>query len=184
VTTNENKFREAALIAKEFGVELEWERRSYTEIQADSLEEIVGFGVEEVCREIGDPCFAEDAGLFIDALNGFPGPYSKFVFLTIGNRGILKLMEGVENRLAEFRSAVAFCSPGGGPVVFSASVRGKITHEPRGTGGFGFDPIFEVNGRTFAEMSTREKNLLSHRGAAIRKFLLWFKGERGQDMGE
>lgn len=183
MTTNENKFREVAIIAEEYEIELEWEKRAYMEIQADSLEDIVRFGVREVCREIGRPCFIEDAGLFIYALRGFPGPYSKFAFLTIGNRGILKLMENVENRLAEFRSAVGFCSPGGEPVVFSASVVGRITYEPRGTGGFGFDPIFEVDGKTFAEMSTREKNLLSHRGAAIRKFLLWFKGESRQDMG-
>jgi len=179
VTTNEHKFREVSLIVREFGIQVGWVKMAYTEIQADDLKEIVKFGAKEACEKTNKPCFVEDAGMFISALGGFPGPYSKFVFQTIGNRGILKLMDGVEDRSAEFRSAIGFCAPEAEPAVFEASVKGRIAYEERGRHGFGFDPIFEVQGRTFAEMSTEEKNRLSHRGMAVRKFLAWFKEEYG-----
>jgi len=184
VTTNEHKFKEVYIIAKEVGVKINWKRMSYTEIQSDDLSEIVKIGAKEACEKIKEPCFVEDAGMFIHALKGFPGPYSKFVFLTIGNKGILKLMNGVEDRTSEFRSAVGFCTPGLEPIAFEASVRGKIAFEERGTHGFGFDPIFEINGKTYAEMTTEEKNALSHRGIAVRKFLTWFKGKYGEGIGE
>lgn len=184
VTTNEHKFKEVHMIAREIGVQIDWEKMPYTEIQSDDLSEIVKVGAKEVCEIIGAPCFVEDAGMFIHALKGFPGPYSKFVFLTIGNKGILKLMDGIENRAAEFRSAVGFCAPGTEPIAFEASVRGVIALEERGVHGFGFDPIFEVNGRTLAEMTAEEKNAISHRGKAVRKFLTWFKGRYGESMEE
>lgn len=184
VTTNKHKFKEVHMMAREIGAEIKWRKMSYTEIQSDDLAEIVKIGAKEVCKKIGEPCFVEDAGMFIHALKGFPGPYSKFVFLTIGNKGILKLMNGIKNRSAEFRSAVGFCAPKSEPVVFEASVRGVIASEERGTHGFGFDPIFEINGRTLAEMTTREKNALSHRGMAVRKFLTWFKERYRESIGK
>ncbi|TDA32431.1 MAG: non-canonical purine NTP pyrophosphatase, partial [Hadesarchaea archaeon] len=98
-------------------------------------------------------------------------------FLTIGNRGVLKLLEGVGDRRAVFRSAVGYCGRDGRPLVFEGRVEGRISLEERGTGGFGFDPIFipdEGDGRTFAEMSVEEKNALSHRGRAIEGFFRWY----------
>jgi len=99
VTSNKGKFLEANaifgdLIQKDIG---------YTEIQADTLEEVAAFGMREVAERLQGPVMLEDAGLFVEALSGFPGVYSAYVQKTIGNRGILRLMEGVENRRAYFR---------------------------------------------------------------------------------
>ncbi len=178
VTTNRHKFEEASEIARRYGIQIEHRDMSYTEIQADSLEDIIRPGVQQACAALSLPCFAEDAGLFVRALRGFPGPYSKYVFYTLGNEGILKLMDGKTDRRAEFRSVVGYCDPESRPRVFVGAVEGNITLESRGAHGFGFDPIFaplEGDGRTFAEMATDEKNRFSHRARAIEAFFRWFK---------
>ena len=170
ITGNLHKLEEARALLSPLGIEVEHDAGGYTEIQSDSLEEIALFGVREGCKRLNRPVFVEDAGLFIHALGGFPGPYSAYVFRTIGNAGILRLMEGVSDRDAHFTSCVAFCAPDHQPVVFVGRVDGSIAREERGTGGFGFDPIFEVDGSTFAELSTEQKNALSHRARALSKF--------------
>ena len=147
------------------------------EIQSDSLEEIARRSVVEAWKEVGKPVVVEDAGLFIEALNGFPGPYSSYVYKTIGLNGILKLMEGVYMRRAKFLSAVAYMDADlTEPVCFVGEAGGRISHRIRGSKGFGFDPIFipdEGDGRTFGEMETWEKNRLSHRSRAFRKLGEW-----------
>jgi len=182
VTTNRYKFEEASELAARHGIEIERKDMPYIEIQADELEDVVQVGVQQACALLKIPCFAEDAGLFIRALRGFPGPYSSFVFRTLGNEGILKLMAGESDRRAEFRSAVGYCEPGQKPKIFKGEVEGTITLEAKGREGFGYDPIFspsEGDGRTFAEMSTAEKNKFSHRARAIEAFFNWLK-QRGK----
>ena len=184
VTTNRHKFEEAGEIARRHGIQIEWRDIPYVEIQADSLEDVICPGVQQACAMVNAPCFAEDAGLFIRALKGFPGPYSKYVFYTLGNEGVLKLMDGKDDRKAEFKSAVGYCEPGSKPRVFVGSVEGEITLECRGAHGFGFDPIFapaEGDGRTFAEMRMNEKNRFSHRARAIEAFFKWFKQRKTVD---
>ena len=178
VTSNLHKFEEAGEIAARCGIELQHRDTPYIEIQADELEHVVRPGVQQACALLRQPCFVEDAGLFVRALKGFPGPYSNFVFRTLGNEGLLKLLSGANDRRAEFRSAIGYCEPGGKPEVFTGRVEGTIALEPKGAQGFGFDPIFvatEGDGRTFAEMSTGEKNRLSHRARAIEAFFKWYK---------
>jgi XTP/dITP diphosphohydrolase len=100
----------------------------------------------------------------------------------LGNEGILKLMAGESDRMAEFRSAVGYCEPGQKPKIFTGKVEGTITLDAKGAQGFGFDPIFsprEGDGRTFAEISTAEKNNFSHRARAIERFFRWYK-QRGK----
>ena len=89
------------------------------------------------------PLIVDDTGFSIDALNGFPGPYAAYVLNTIGNTGILKLMEGVTDRRARFTTAIAYADEQG-IQVFTGTIEGRITTSPRGSGGFGYDPIFEV----------------------------------------
>jgi len=146
------------------------------EIQSDNLSEIASYGAQEAAKRLGIPVVAEDAGLFIRSLNGFPGPYSSDVFKRLGNKGILKLMEGVSKRNAKFSSVAAFCTPRGKPRCFTGSVFGHIGLHPRGVSGFGFDPIFiptKGDGRTFAQMTVREKNRSSHRAASFKKISKW-----------
>ncbi|KXA92530.1 hypothetical protein AKJ65_07440 [candidate division MSBL1 archaeon SCGC-AAA259E19] len=176
-TSNKNKFEEARKIAEGHDLELEHRDVPYVEIQADDVVDVVKPSAQQATELLDSPCFVEDAGLFIEVLNGFPGPYSAYVYKTLQNRGILRLMEGKENRRAEFVSAVGYCEPGYEPRIFKGKVRGTITKESRGSGGFGFDPIFMPDlgeGGTFAEMSTEMKDALSHRGESIEKLVKWY----------
>lgn len=186
VTGNKNKFEEAKNLSDNYDVKIEHRNISYVEIQADELIDVVKPSAQQACEMVGAPCFVEDAGLFIDSLNGFPGPYSSYVFKTVGNEGILRLMEGIpeEDRSAKFRSAVAYCEPGGEPEVFVGEVEGAISKEMRGSKGFGYDPIFlpeRGGGGTFAEMSTEMKNYLSHRAKAIEKLVKWYTRNKKAD---
>jgi XTP/dITP diphosphohydrolase len=177
VTSNRHKFEEVREIAAKHGLELEMHDLPLKEVQADEIEEIASQSASDACASFGKPCFVEDAGLFVRALRGFPGPYSSYVFRTLGNSGLLKLMTGVKDRRAEFRSALAYCEPGSKPLVFRGRVTGSVGYEARGSGGFGFDPVFlpdKGDGRTFAEMTIAEKNELSHRAQAVKKFLKWY----------
>jgi len=181
VTTNRNKFIEVSRTAAKYGIEVVHVDLAYTEVQSDSIEDVAKRGAKEASETLETPCFVEDSGLFIQALRGFPGPYSNFVFRTIGNRGILKLMSGENNRVAKFISAVGYCEPGKEPLFFTGSVEGRIAEEVKGPHGFGYDPIFipdEGDGRTFGEMPVEEKNLLSHRSRAIKRFLSWIVDEK------
>lgn len=169
VTGNRGKFEEAK------GVLGDVEQRNigYTEIQADTLEEVAAFGMKEVSERLEGPVMIEDAGLFIDSLRGFPGVYSAYVFDTIGNEGILKLMDGAADRRAVFRSVLGYAEPEMEPIFFRGELVGEIAQNPRGSGGFGYDPIFEVGEKTIAEMELAEKNGISHRGASIRALKSW-----------
>ncbi len=180
VTSNPDKWLEISEILGGVGVRCRWVRMSLPEIQSDDLREIAEFSAAEAHKRLGGGVIVEDAGLFIEALTGFPGPYSSYVYKTLGLRGILKLLDGEENRGAVFRSVVCMVTEGGEKIVAEGEVKGVITREPRGSGGFGFDPIFApagAGGKTFAEMTRDEKNRLSHRGAAVRGLLRQIVGQ-------
>jgi len=176
---NVHKYQEAKRIFAEEKLSLILLRVKPIEIQSDSLEEIASHCARIAAEEWNLPIIVEDSGLFIEALNGFPGPYSSYVFKKIGCKGILKLMEGFENRKAFFRSVISYCEGRKcEPICFVGEVHGFISRKERGHGGFGFDPIFipvEGDGRTFAEMSIEEKNIYSHRARAVRSFVEWFE---------
>lgn len=180
-TGNVNKFNEARSILGLYGVAVGMLKLKGDEVQSDHLQEIAEKSVKNAYETYHLPIFVEDAGLFIDALKGFPGPYAAYVYKTIQNSGVLKLMEGEENRNAVFQSVIAFCSEETPtPVCFFGESKGKITQTQRieaDKSGFGFDPIFQPDGssKTFAEMTIREKNNYSHRANAISKFAEWHK---------
>ena len=176
-TSNRNKFEEAKGVVARYGVKLKMRDVTLREIQSDKLAEIARWSAAQACEVVNEPVLVEDAGLFIGGLRGFPGPYSSFVFRAIGNEGVLKLMRGVSDRRAEFKSAVGYCEPGSKPVIFEGVAKGRITLVARGSRGFGFDPIFMVRGshKTFGEMEVAEKNELSHRAKAMRKFIKWYE---------
>jgi len=175
-TSNKNKFNEASRILEKYGYELVLFSFEKKELQSTDLGEIALQSALIAYTYVNAPVVVEDSGLFIKALNGFPGPFSSYVYKTIGVRGVLKLMEGVTDRSAYFEAAVAIVMP---PFerVFKGSVYGRIADSPRGTGGFGFDPIFipENEDKTFAEMSVEEKNKYSHRARAFEKLGIWLK---------
>jgi XTP/dITP diphosphohydrolase len=180
-TNNVNKFNEARTVLTKHKIAVGMLRVKTTEIQSDNLEKIAKASVLDAFGRCNLPLIVEDAGLFIEALNGFPGPYAAYVYKTIGNKGLLKQMENVERRNAKFQSAIAFHSPElQEPIIFKGEVAGAIALEERRKSqksGFGFDPLFQPFGsnKTFAEMDIAEKNLYSHRADALRKFAEWYK---------
>jgi XTP/dITP diphosphohydrolase len=171
VTGNKGKYTEAQAI---FG-DLEQKNIGYTEIQADTLEEVALYGMKEVALRLEGPVMLEDAGLFVQALGGFPGVYSAYVQKTIRNAGILRLMEGEVDRAAYFKSVVAYVEPGMQIRLFSGEVHGQIGFEPRGNLGFGYDPIFYVSGISLAEMDLEKKNQISHRAKSMRALYEWMQ---------
>ncbi|MCL4430171.1 MAG: XTP/dITP diphosphatase [Chloroflexi bacterium] len=180
-TGNIHKFNEARSILSQHGIAVGMLRLKGDEIQSESLKEIAETSVVNAYKRCRLPIFVEDAGLFIDALGGFPGPYAAYVYKTIHNSGILKLMENLNGRQAKFQSVIAYCDDQTPcePLCFEGESKGEITlaeRKEQSKSGFGFDPIFEPVGskKTFAEMTIEEKNGYSHRAMAIRKFAEWY----------
>ncbi len=166
VTMNKYKYEEAREVLSRFGIDALWVRYEPKEIQSDSLLDIIIWKGYDASRVVDYPFVVEDTGLFIKELNGFPGPYSSYVFKTIGLNGILKLMREVEDRRALFKSYCLLYLGDNIFKVFNVSVRGTISKMPRGNKGFGYDPIFIPQGfnKTFGEMDINVKNSISHRG--------------------
>ena len=177
ITSNKGKVREATEKLRPLGFSVVQKDLGYPEVQADCLEEVVQQGLEHVRAKFHQAFMLEDAGLFIEALQGFPGVYSKYVFFTIGLPGILSLLDGVKNRKAVFRSVYAYSEPRKKPVIVVGKCTGTISTETRGKHGFGYDPIFIPNDeeKTFGEMTTEEKNQFSHRAKALEKLITEFK---------
>jgi XTP/dITP diphosphohydrolase len=211
VTTNPGKVREA----REYLDDVEALDYDYTEVQAPDLETVAAQGAREAFRHAGEPVIVDDAGLFVEGLDGFPGPYSSYVEDTLGvelTGRVARKAAGEDVARAAFRCVIGYCDGDdfaatpdpvdrgerrgqdlaaadrdtattddqvvGGeaatPVkLFTGAVPGRIV-EPRGDGGFGFDPVFEHDGTTFAEMDAAEKNAVSHRGRALATFADWF----------
>ncbi len=174
-TGNLHKVEEAREILSPLGIKIVHQNLGYPELQADTLEEIAKTGAEWSAEKIGKPVMVDDSGLFIPALGGFPGPYSAYVHKCIGNLGILKLLEGIEERKAYFECAIGFAKPGEEGRVFLGRVEGVIAWEVRGSRGFGYDPIFQLGEKTLAEMTPAEKNQVSHRHNALVTFATWLK---------
>ena len=180
-TGNINKFNEARKILNHYGISVGMLRMKGNEMQSDSLKEIAENSVANAFKLTNLPIFVEDAGLFIDTLSGFPGPYAAYIYKTIHNSGILKLMEKSVDRKAKFQTVIAYCDPTlCKPECFDGESKGEITEterKPQGKTAFGFDPIFQPLGssKSFAEMTIEEKNGFSHRARAIRKFAQWYK---------
>lgn len=177
VTGNEGKVREAREYLE--GIEpVEQVSFDYTEIQSDSLADIAAHGAREAFAEFGseEPVLVDDTGLFVDSLGGFPGPYSAYVEDTVGVERLWRLAKGEENRRARFETVLAYADETG-TETFDGTVAGTLV-APRGEGGFGYDPVFEYNGTTMAEMSMEQKNAISHRGRALASFAEWFAENR------
>jgi XTP/dITP diphosphohydrolase len=207
VTTNEGKVNEAEQYLDEPVEQVDFD---YPERQAADLATVAAHGARAAYRHVGEPVIVDDTGLTIDALDGFPGPYSSYVQDTLGIERVCELAQREDDQSAAFRGVIAYCDGESfeatpEPVdterrgqdldaqarasattdeqvadettlpvrLFEGVVPGQIV-SPRGDGGFGYDPIFEFDGKTFAEMDTEEKNAISHRGRALAKFAEWF----------
>lgn len=150
---------------------------------ADTLEGNALIKVHWVKDRYGYDCFADDTGLMVDALGGAPGVYSaryagEHCSPADNVRLILKNMDGVNNREARFATVIALIKDGK-EMLFRGEVEGSIAMEPSGNAGFGYDPVFiaKETGKTFADMTPEDKNAISHRGRAMRKFMNYITEE-------
>ncbi len=173
VTSNQHKFQEVnTIFTQHTSIQLKLIQKSIIEIQSFDLEEIAFFSLEKCTQDFHErPIFVEDSGLFIDQLNGFPGPFSAYIFKTIGLKGILTLMQHVNNREAFFQSSIALkiddCIE-----IFTERVKGKISRNISESG-WGYDPIFipECDGiHSFGDLGPK-KNSISHRYLATLKLI-------------
>jgi XTP/dITP diphosphohydrolase len=175
VTSNVNKAVEVAAFFK--GVlDVTHVPLDIPEHRSDDVGEIAKGKAKYAYERLRTPLIVDDTGFSIDALKGFPGPYAAYVLHTLGNTGILKLMDGEKNRHAHFTTAIAFADDAG-IHVFTGTIQGNLTATQRGNNGFGYDPIVDVDGRTLAEMSLEEKSIISHRALALAEFRKWFLRE-------
>ncbi len=180
VTGNPGKAKEFRELGKIYGVEVVIIDLPKVEIQNDSLETISVVSAIDLGSRLGNAICVEDAGLFIESLKGFPGPYSSYVYKTIGVQGIIKMMEGIKNRRAYFKSVITYYNPRTQILrTFTGVVRGFIANEARGSEGFGFDPIFIPKGyeKTFAELGINVKNKISHRSKAFKELVNWLRSK-------
>ena len=167
VTSNKSKFNEANMIlhgsATMAKAELE-------EIQSDSTRKVAIHKAIDAYEKFRVPLLAEDTGLYINGLGGFPGPMVKWAVGTLGKNRLCKIVSGLKSRSAYAETCIVFYD-GRKARAFSGIARGNISARPKGGQGFGWDSIFIPSGqsRTFAEMTAEEKNKISHRGIACRK---------------
>ena len=170
VSSNNHKYQEAKTILDSFGIKLGFIKSTLEEIQSNSLKDIAISKANDAFSKYKKSLIIEDDGIFINSLNGFPGPYSSYVFKTIGNKGILNLLK--QNRKAKFVSIITYCDKN---ILqsFDAKIDGSISKYVQGKG-WGYDPIFIPNNlkKTFAELNN--KNELSHRYKALKKFSKWY----------
>jgi len=167
VTGNENKYREVKNIIGD-SFDLQRVDVDTVEIQSASLMEISKAKAKSAYEQTGKPVVVEDVGFYIKALNGFPGPFIKFVEKSMGNGGTIELLGDRENRKAYVR-VLALYHDGKEFIVGEGIVNGELTREVREGEGWGFDHTFipEGHDKTFSEMGLEEKNKISHRKLAF-----------------
>lgn len=178
VTTNKGKLNEFKEILGE-NFEIEHIILEYPELRSDDPLEIAKDAAKRLSRQLKKPIVVEDSGLFIKALKDFPGTCSSYIHKRIGLKGILLVMQGIENREAEYKSAVAYCEPRKKPVAFLGKESGTIAKSIRGNNGFGHDPIFIPKGsdKTYGEIENCEK-IKKFRRMAIEQLVEYLKKKK------
>jgi XTP/dITP diphosphohydrolase len=173
LSTNTNKYAEISPILHKHNITVKYLNMRLREIQSESLCEIAAEKSKDAFQVICKPVIVEDDGLLIHRLNDFPGSYSSFVFKTIGNMGILKLLSNSKDRSASFVSVFVY-NDGNNLQCFVGKTDGKIASKVAGPG-WGYDPIFIPNGceLSFGQLKDK-KMLLSHRTKSITAFAKWY----------
>ena len=176
-THNKHKIIEFSRILEPLGIEIITADLSEAEETGKTFAENAKIKAESACKETGLPAVADDSGICVDALGGSPGVYSA----RYGGEGkndadrVNLLLEEMKNiseneRGAHFTSAISCVFPNGDVITAEGKCFGSIAYECSGEGGFGYDPIFLQEGKTFGELSDKEKDERSHRGKSLREF--------------
>ena len=179
-TNNKGKLKEMKAILADFGSEVVSQSEAELELEAEetgtTFEENALIKARAACEALSEPAIADDSGLVVEALDGAPGVYSaRYGGCTTDEERVsllLKNLDGEKKRNAKFVSCIACVFPNGDVITARGECEGEITAQPRGVGGFGYDPVFEIpgTGNTMAELSPEEKNAVSHRGKALKIF--------------
>ena len=192
-TSNQNKINEAKSILQPVGYKIEQllisgEPPRFIEPKTLGIEQVAISKISQARRMlknsnlINKPILVEDSGIFINSLDNFPGAKSSEVENEIGIDGILKMLQGVEDRRAEYR-AVAVIDFGNKTFKSIGVWKGKISRSALGNNGFGFDPIFiphNSDGRTCGQMKKEEKDDLSHRNKALKNLSRMIKSRQSE----
>lgn len=162
VTGNWSKINSAKRILEPLGIEVDNIKMDTTEIQADTVEEVAMHSAKEASEKLKMDVLKNDTGLYVEALGGFPGPYTHYVDEKIGEDGLLKLLKGIKNRNACFIEAFAYCEYGKDPIVFKSITKGKIATSKSGKYGWSWDFIFIPDGyeKTMANYPDDERCLV------------------------
>lgn len=192
-TKNKKKLLEMQGILMPLGIEVLSEINSDYKIEdveetGTTFEENAYIKAKSACDATNLPSFADDSGLCVDVLNGQPGIYSaRFAGLhqsdEDNNKKLLDLLKNTEDskRTAKFVSSICCCFPNGDIVTGYGECHGYIGRTLKGDGGFGYDQLFIVGDKTFAEMTQHEKDQVSHRGKAIEDFIIKLKKYLGDN---
>ncbi|MBR2705112.1 MAG: XTP/dITP diphosphatase [Clostridia bacterium] len=185
-SNNKNKIREIKAKLADMDIEVLSQREAGFDIEVDetgtTFEENSMLKAKAIYELAKAPVIADDGGLEVDFLNGEPGVYSaRFCGPDATDRDkymkILELLKDVpdDKRTARFRCVISYIDEEGKEHAFEGICNGKIAHEPMGEDDFGYDPIFMVGDKSFAQISQDEKNKISHRGRAIDKWVAYLK---------
>lgn len=180
-TGNKNKVKEIKELLKDAPVEIrclaDYGHLPSVVEDGDTFDENAYKKAYHYARVLGLPCLADDSGLVVDALDGRPGVHSaRYAGENATDMDkcdkLLREMEGKKDRKASFVCVLSLATPGGPALTWEGSCEGEITTERHGESGFGYDPVFFYPplGKTFAEVSMKEKNKVSHRGRALQEF--------------
>jgi len=166
ITGNKNKFSEVKAIipnVEQLDIDL-------PEIQDIDAKKIIRAKLLEALNYKQAEFIVEDTSLYLECLNGLPGPLIKWFMKTIGNDGLFNIAEKLGNNKAEAKTIIGYAKNPKEIYYFEGSVKGKIV-SPRGKSGFGWDPIFQPEGfsKSFAELTPEEKNKISMRRIALNK---------------
>lgn len=188
-SNNENKLKEIKTKLNPFGIEVVSQKEAGFDIDVEetgtTFSENAILKAEAIYKMANKPVISDDSGLEIDALNGEPGIYSaRYAGENATDADkinkVLNLMKDVtdENkRTARFKCAICYIDNNGEKHIFEQSCEGVIATETHGDNGFGYDPIFMVGEKSFAELSSDEKNLISHRGKAVKELVEYLKNQ-------
>jgi len=159
VTGNKFKIELAKKILEPYGIEIEQKKIYCPEIQDNEIEKVSQFSAKYAANKLNCAVIKNDSGLCIDSLKGFPGPYTAYCEDTITEEGIIKLMEGITQRDADFIEVISYCEPGGEPISFVSHNKGKIAEKVKGENGWSYDKIFipENQSKTLAEVDDDQR---------------------------
>lgn len=181
ITGNANKLLEVRAILAPAGVTVT--SQSFSDSDLPEVQGTIEAVARDKCRRaavlVGGPVLVEDTALCFNALGGnLPGVYIKWFLTELGHEGLNRMLDGWEDKGAAAVCTFAYAAgPGEEPILFQGRTEGRIV-PARGPGRFGWDPVFEYEGKTYAEMDKDEKNKVSHRGRALEKLKAWMETQK------